>query len=74
MLTITRNPYPVTRNPFADLHDDAKRAEWQARFDAQLHHATEDTPTNPKTGQRKHYYRLDAFVRAVIYAQLKASN
>ncbi len=59
---------------FADLHDDAKRAEWQARFDAQLHHATEDTPTNPKTGQRKHYYRLDAFVRAVIYAQLKASN
>ena len=59
---------------FADLHDVVKRADWEARFNAQLHRATPDTPIDPKSGKRKRYHRLDAFVRAVIYAQLKSAE
>ena len=59
---------------FSDLHDEEKRKDWQNRFNAQLKRATADTPIDPKTGKRKRYYRLDAFVRAVIYARLKARD
>ena len=59
---------------YAELHDDTLRADWQKRFDAQLKHATADTPIDSKTGNYKHYHRLDAFVRAVIYARLKAGK
>ena len=59
---------------YNDLHDPTKRQEWQARFIAQLKRKTPDTPIDPKTGKPKHYARFDAFVRATIYARLKAMN
>ena len=59
---------------YAELHDETKRAEWQVRFNAQLKRTTPDTPIDPKTGKRRRYYRFDAFVRAVIYAELKAQD
>lgn len=59
---------------YAELHDEVTRADWQKRFSDQLTNVTPDTPVDSKTGIHKHYHRLDAFVRAVIYARLKAAQ
>ena len=55
----------------AELDNPTTRASWQARFNEQLQHATADTPAKLVKGQRIIYKRFDAFVRAVIYNQLR---
>ncbi len=59
---------------YIELHDEAKRTEWQKRFNAQLKRSTPDTPIDSKTGKRKRCSRFDAFVRAVIYAEIKEQD
>lgn len=44
---------------------------WTERFQAQLEKPEDDAPVDKKTGQRKIYCRLDAFIRACIYRQLR---
>ena len=44
---------------------------WQERFDAQLTKPEPDAPIDKNTGNRKSYIRLDAYIRASIYKQLK---
>ncbi len=44
---------------------------WQSRFEAQLNKPEPDAPVNPKTGKRKQYFRLDAFIRTCILRQLQ---
>ena len=47
---------------------------WQSRFDAQLDKPEPDAPIDPKTGKRKQYFRLDAFIRTCLLRQLKQSE
>ena len=56
--------YTPTEEDLATLH------YWQERFYKQLHHPEPDAPFDPKTGQRKRYARLDAFIRTCLMRQL----
>ena len=55
-----------------EREDPVKFAQWQARFNEQLQHATSDTPDKLRNGKRKIYKRIDTFITAIIHAQLKA--
>ena len=46
---------------------------WQERFNAQLSKPEPDAPIDKQTGNPKSYVRLDAYIRASIYKQLKNS-
>ena len=51
---------------------------WQTRFNAQLitkkgSKPDPEAPLDPATGQGKRYVQLHAFIRAIIYKQLKTS-
>ena len=59
---------------YAELHDPDKRKQWQDRFQKQLRTKDPEAPIDPRTHRRKHYHRLDAFVRAIIYTLLKATQ
>ena len=39
---------------------------WQSRFEAQLDKPEPEAPLDPKTGKRKIYLRLDAFIRTCL--------
>ena len=60
---------------FPDTASDEQRAlleEYRRRFDAQLKgEADPHAPLN-KEGKRKHYFRFDNFIRAMIYQELKS--
>ena len=43
---------------------------WQTRFQKQLRRAEPDAPIDPKTGKRKRYSRLDAFIRTCLMRQM----
>lgn len=50
---------------------------WQARFHAQLittknSQPDPEAPIDPNTGRGKRYVRLDTFIRAILYLQLKS--
>ena len=50
---------------------------WQARFNAQLvstrnSQPDPEAPVDPATGRGKRYLRLDTFIRAILYRQLKS--
>ena len=50
---------------------------WQARFKAQListknSQPDPEAPLDPSTGRGKRYLRLDTFIRAILYHQLKS--
>ena len=52
---------------------------WQARFKAQLissknSQPDSEAPLDPKTGRGKRYLRLDTFIRAILYCQLRAAG
>ncbi|MGM9831927.1 MAG: hypothetical protein ACI3Z5_07920 [Paludibacteraceae bacterium] len=47
---------------------------WTRRFQAQLETPEQDAPVDKRTGQRKIYCRLDAFIRACIYRDLRAKK
>ena len=47
---------------------------WTRRFKAQLETPEQDAPVDKRTGQRKIYCRLDAFIRACIYRDLRAAR
>ena len=47
---------------------------WQSRFDAQLDKPEPDAPLDPKTGKRKQYFRLDAFIRTCLLRQLEENS
>jgi len=53
--------------------DSPARAEWQRRWEAQLHHAESDAPIDKRTGQRKIYARLDKYVLSHILRDLNTS-
>ena len=45
------------------------------RFQKQLKRKADPAaPIDPKTGKPKHYYRLDNFIRAMIYQELKSQS
>ena len=62
----------ASRRSKIEREDPAKLAQWQARFNEQLQHATSDTPDKLVNGKRQIYKRLDAFITAKIHEQLKA--
>lgn len=62
-------------NPTQEMRQQL--AQWQARFEAQLpsnkgSKPDPDAPTDTQTGQKKRYIRLDTFIRAITYYQLKS--
>ena len=44
---------------------------WQSRFEAQLNKPEPDAPIDPKTGKRKQYFRLDAFIRTCLLREME---
>ena len=44
---------------------------WQSRFEAQLDKPEPDAPIDPKTGKRKQYFRLDAFIRTCLLREMQ---
>lgn len=44
---------------------------WQNRFEAQLDKPEPDAPIDPKTGKRKQYFRLDAFIRTCLLREME---
>lgn len=44
---------------------------WQTRFQKQLRRAETDAPIDPKTGKRKRYSRLDAFIRTCLMREMQ---
>ena len=44
---------------------------WQERFQRQLRRAESDAPIDPKTGKRKRYSRLDAFIRTCLMREMQ---
>ena len=48
-----------------------KISTWQSRFEAQLDKPEPDAPIDPKTGKRKQYFRLDAFIRTCLLREMK---
>ena len=69
-LQLFRQACLLTKQQIADpvLH-----AQWRQRFQAQLAKPDKDAPIDPKTGKRKIYSQLPAYIRATILRQLKAS-
>ena len=52
----------------------ARYESYRERFHKQLKRKADPTaPIDPKTGKPKHYYRLDNFIRAMIYQDLKSA-
>ena len=45
---------------------------WQSRFEAQLDKPEPDAPIDPKTGKRKQYFRLDAFIRTCLLREMES--
>ena len=63
----------------AEINDPNRREYWQQRFYAQIPggrgtHADPQAPIDPRTQAYKRYGRFDAFVRAMIYLELKAAE
>ena len=53
----------------------ARYESYRQRYQRQLgRKADPAAPTDPKTGKSKHYYRLDNFIRAMIYQDLKSTE
>ena len=46
--------------------------QFRRRFEAQLNGAPDSQAPADKNGRKKHYFRFDNFVRAMIYQDLKA--
>ena len=44
---------------------------WLDRFQRQLRRAEPDAPVDPKTGRRKRYSRLDAFIRTCLMREMQ---
>ena len=57
-----------------EMADDALRATWQKRWEAQLSRPEADAPLDPRTNRPKIYRRLDCFIRATIYRTLMQNN
>ena len=62
----------ASRRSKIEREDPVKFAQWQARFNEQLQHATSDTPDKLVNGKHKIYKRIDTFITAKIREQLKA--
>ena len=54
-----------------ELADPVRKAEWSRRWHAQLNEPEPDAPVDPKTGKRKRYSRLDAFIRTCLMRQMQ---
>lgn len=58
----------------AELADDALRAQWQKRWEAQLQRGEDEAPIDPTTKRPKIYIRFDCFVRAVLFRELRIAS
>ena len=58
----------------AEMQDDALRAAWQQRWEAQLRRPDADAPIDSKTKRPKIYIRFDCYVRAVIFRELSSKS
>ena len=58
--------HPSTPEELATLQ------KWQSRFEAQLEKPEPDAPIDPKTGKRKQYFRLDAFIRTCLLREMES--
>ena len=47
--------------------------QWYERFVAQREHPEENAPIDKRTGRKKCYCRLDAFIRAKLMEELRAA-
>ena len=57
--------HATTPEDLATLH------YWQDRFQKQLRRPEPDAPIDPKTGKRKRYSRLDAFIRTCLMRDMQ---
>ncbi len=53
------------------LRRPIERAEWELRWKKQLKHGEPSAPIDKKTGARKIYKRLDAFIRTCLIRELQ---
>ena len=64
--------YAAAHNGAAPTPDELATLQmWKNRFDAQLDKPEPDAPIDPKTGKRKQYFRLDAFIRTCLLRQME---
>ena len=64
--------YAAAHNGAAPTPDELATLQmWKNRFDAQLDKPEPNAPIDPKTGKRKQYFRLDAFIRTCLLRQME---
>lgn len=64
-------------NPDSTVTDEIREQynAYRLRYQQQLGRKPDpQAPRDPKTGRPKHYYRLDNFIRAMIYQDLKNAD
>lgn len=64
-------------NPDSTVTDEIREQynAYRLRYQQQLGRKPDpQAPRDPKTGRPKHYYRLDNFIRAMIYQDLKNTD
>ena len=73
-ILLAANPeaYAAAHNGTLPSEEDlATLRYWQSRFQKQLRRPEPDAPIDPKTGKRKRYSRLDAFIRTCLMREMQ---
>ena len=70
-LTTHNNFRAVSLQTVEILRRPVERAQWELRWQQQLKHGEACAPIDPRTGARRIYKRLDAFIRACLLRELK---
>ena len=72
LLAAKPEAYAAAHNGTLPSEEDlATLRYWQSRFQKQLRRPEPDAPINPKTGKRKRYSRLDAFIRTCLMREMQ---
>ena len=72
LLAAKPEAYAAAHNGTLPSEEDlATLRYWQSRFQKQLRRPEPDAPIDPKTGKRKRYSRLDAFIRTCLMREMQ---
>ena len=72
LLAAKPEAYAAAHNGSLPSEEDlATLRYWQSRFQKQLRRPEPDAPIDPKTGKRKRYSRLDAFIRTCLMREMQ---